>query len=96
MPDSGSTPMSCPVGCSGCDDGVPRSAAGDELIVGVGLVISVILVFLVPLATAVLGAYLGRTTSASELGGGLLGLLLGMGIARVLWAAGRWFYRSEP
>jgi hypothetical protein len=73
----------CPVDCPGCD----AAAAADQPagLSGWRMVLCSAVVFLLPLAAAIAGAALAGPVRIQQVGGVLLGLSLGIGMASLLF-----------
>ena len=82
---AGRSPVAaCPADCPGCPDPEPDPVPDPELLDGWSLVGTSLLVFLVPLAFAVAGACLLRSTPLTQLLGSVLGLVMGILAVRLL------------
>lgn len=86
----------CPIIDDGCD---PTALEKRELGHGLGLVLTVILVFILPLGTAIIGAMLAdqwipqagpALAGTVQIGGSVIGFFVGVGLARlVFWTRRR-------
>ena len=70
--------MSCPAECAGCPESGAEPATHEAPFQGWAMALASILVFLVPLATGVLGALAASSSPSSQLLGGVLGLFIGI------------------
>lgn len=93
MSDLERSVISCPAECRGCDPSGPQVESGPFR--GSSLAIHSLLTFLLPLALAVTGAWLAGHNPASQLTGGVLGLMAGMVIVRFYAAARSRSHRGE-
>ena len=82
----------CPAECRACEEveALPTPLTGSRL------ALSSIVTFLLPLVAALAGAWLGGRSPHGQLLGSLLGLGLGMSIARWLLVASRATGRGDP
>ena len=96
LPDSRTSLPGCPAACGGCEEASTGPPVDPGPLTGSHLALYSVLTFLLPLVTAVTGAWWASYSPQLQLLGGLLGLFFGMLVVRLCVVVRGRVRRGDP